>query len=421
MTYWILTKAAKVITRPTVQHVTITDMDQDPIKNAVTAFNTSIAERLLDENFAINEPGIFYIDDDEANNDDENLIPTEEEYGDMLQTPKLDINDIETFDKYLNSEFVVDRGGEQVRAKVIKRARSDSGYPIGTAHVNPMLDTRQYECVTEDGTVERYTANIIAENIYAQCDDEGKQYTILDEIIEHSKDGNAIDITNGFTISANGNRVPKKTTRGWKLLCTWKDGSSNWIDLKELKDSNPIEVAEYAVANKIQEEPDFKWWVSDVLRRRNRIINKVKSRYWKMTHKFGIKVPHSVQEALHFDEESGTTFWTDAIKKELKKVNVAFEFCDDWTPEQVRQGLARGDFVGYQEIKCHMIFDVKMDLTRKARMVAGGHTTETPAGLTYSSVVSRDSVRIAFLYAALNDLYVMSCDVSTAYLNAPCV
>jgi hypothetical protein len=67
-----------------------------------------------------------------------------------------------------------------------------------------------------------------------------------------------------------------------------------------------------------------------------------------------------------------------------------------------------------------MVFDVKMDLTRKARIVAGGHTTETPASLTYSSVVSRDSVRIAFLYAALNDLDVMSCDVSNAYLNAPC-
>jgi hypothetical protein len=97
----------------------------------------------------------------------------------------------------ISSEFVVDRGGEQIRAKVLKRARSDSGYPIGTAHANPtMLDTREYECVTEDGTVKRYTANIIAENIFAQCDDEGKQCTILDEIIERSKDGNAINIAN---------------------------------------------------------------------------------------------------------------------------------------------------------------------------------------------------------------------------------
>jgi hypothetical protein len=34
--------------------------------------------------------------------------------------------------------------------------------------------------------------------------------------------------------------------------------------------------------------------------------------------------------------------------------------------------------------------------------------------------VTRESVRIAFLYAALNDLKVLGCDVSNAYLNAPC-
>ena len=68
-----------------------------------------------------------------------------------------------------------------------------------------------------------------------------------------------------------------------------------------------------------------------------------------------------------------------------------------------------------------MIFDVKMlDLSQKCRFVAGGHTTEAPASLTYSSVVSRDSVRIAFLIAALNNLDVQACDVTNAYLNAPC-
>jgi hypothetical protein len=66
-----------------------------------------------------------------------------------------------------------------------------------------------------------------------------------------------------------------------------------------------------------------------------------------------------------------------------------------------------------------MIFDVKMDLTRKARLVAGGHQTEVPTESTYSSVVSRDSVRIAFTLAALNDLEVLSADVQNAYLNAP--
>ena len=46
--------------------------------------------------------------------------------------------------------------------------------------------------------------------------------------------------------------------------------------------------------------------------------------------------------------------------------------------------------------------------------------TETPESMTYSSVVSRDSIRIAFLVAGLNDLDVLAGDVTNAYLNAPC-
>ena len=67
-----------------------------------------------------------------------------------------------------------------------------------------------------------------------------------------------------------------------------------------------------------------------------------------------------------------------------------------------------------------MIFNVKMNgLAQKAQLVARGHTMDTPSPVTYSSVVSRDSVCIAFLVAALNDLDVMSVDIGNAYLNVP--
>ena len=46
-------------------------------------------------------------------------------------------------------------------------------------------------------------------------------------------------------------------------------------------------------------------------------------------------------------------------------------------------------FVGFQEIGCQLIFDVKMDFTRKDRFVAGGHTPEAPSSMAYSSFVSR--------------------------------
>ena len=53
-------------------------------------------------------------------------------------------------------------------------------------------------------------------------------------------------------------------------------------------------------------------------------------------------------------------------------------------------------------------------------MVAGGHMTTLPSSLTYSSVVSRDSVRIALTIAALNGLSTLACDIQNAYLTAPC-
>ena len=69
-----------------------------------------------------------------------------------------------------------------------------------------------------------------------------------------------------------------------------------------------------------------------------------------------------------------------------------------------------------------MIFDVKMgeNFRCKTRFVAWGHTTETPTSLTYSSVVSRDSVRIILLAAALDGLQVVACDIQNAYLTASC-
>jgi hypothetical protein len=70
----------------------------------------------------------------------------------------------------------------------------------------------------------------------------------------------------------------------------------------------------------------------------------------------------------------------------MKNNAVAFRFLDEG--EQVP--------VGWQWIPFHMIFDVKVDFTRKAWFVPGGHWTDAPSQITYSSVVTRDSVHIAF-------------------------
>jgi hypothetical protein len=218
---------------------------------------------------------------------------------------------------------------------------------------------------------------------------------------------------------SGGRRVPKKTTKGWELLVEWKDGSSTWVPLRELKETNPIEIAEYAIANQIETEPAFAWWVNTVMRKRNRIIQKLQKKYWRTEYKFGIKVPKTVEEALQIDKLTGTNHWEMALKKEMTKVCVAYKAKEGVSADDVRKGRVR-DMIGFQEIKCHIIFDVKMDFTRKARFVAGGHMTQPASSITYSSVVSRDSVRIAFLLATLNGLHILVCDIGNAYLNAPC-
>jgi hypothetical protein len=170
---------------------------------------------------------------------------------------------------------------------------------------------------------------------------------------------------------------------------------------------------EFAIAAGIDREPAFNWLVHDVFRRRDQIISLVKKRetqYLKLTHKFGVRIPKTVQQALDLDWQNRNTLWADAIAKEMKNIRVAANILPDGT-------TAPG---GYKKIPCHMIFDVKMvDFTRKARLVAGGHLTDTPLAKTYASVVSREMVCIALTVAALNSLDVKTGDVMNAYITTP--
>jgi hypothetical protein len=83
----------------------------------------------------------------------------------MLQNDKLeaDETEFESFDNYMGGEFFVNNNGDQVPAKVVKRARGNDGKAIGKQNLNPFMDTRAYDCELGDGTVYRYSANVIAE------------------------------------------------------------------------------------------------------------------------------------------------------------------------------------------------------------------------------------------------------------------
>ena len=102
-----------------------------------------------------------------------------------------------------------------------------------------------------------YSANVIAENMWSQCDLEGNQHLLLDSIIDHRINEDAVKAQNKYTTTTTGQRRLRKTTKGWDLCVLWKDGSSSWERLADMKESNPIEVVEYAVAQELDKEPAF--------------------------------------------------------------------------------------------------------------------------------------------------------------------
>ena len=97
--------------------------------------------------------------------------------------------------------------------------------------------------------MDQLSDNIIAENMMSQVDSEAHHYQVLTEVTDQKKDDSAIAKVDGFIKSSSGNLHRKRTTCGWKLLVECKDGSVGWVTLKEIKQYNLFELAEYAVAN----------------------------------------------------------------------------------------------------------------------------------------------------------------------------
>ena len=312
------------------------------------------------------------------------------------------------YDYLINAEVLLPHRDEQTQATVLSPTKSNDGEETGRHSANPILNTKIYDVMFPDGAVKQYAANVIAENMWAQVDQEGHQYRILEGITGHRKDSNAVERKDQFVKTKKGRQL-RQTTAGWDLCVAWKDGSEQWVKLKDIKGSNPLEVAEYARANDLEEEPAFRWWVPYTLKKQQHIISAVQQRVRKNTHKYGIKVPKTIEEAYTLDKANGNNLWRNAITKEMQNVSVAFEILEK--EEELPPS--------YKLATCHIIFDVKMDFTRKARYVLDGHRTDDPQGSTYAGVVSRESVRIAFTYAALNGIDIMTADVLNAYLQAP--
>ena len=411
----ILRSTGKVIARSSVIVVPPEDLESLEVKSLMTKFMENVESKIGNHKtgiFNMNDPQAVYFEAfDEAPDADDNDEPFDEELID-IKHQEIDDAYLDSLDNYINAKVVIPgRDAVPVLATVRNRKRDAAGNPIGTSHSNPILDTRIYELEFPDGRVEEYSLNVIVENLVAQTDDDGWDTGVFDEIMDFRVDDKvAVPQEKGYITSYNGQRKPVITTKGVDVKIRWKDQSTSWVPLAIIKESHPVQVAEAAYAHSLNKLPAFNWWVHRVLKNRDYLISKLKSHVVRKGRmKFGIEIPGTVEQALELDKRNGNTLWFDAITKEMENSRVAFDL------------LARGEPppVGFTEITCHLVFDLKLDMTRKARYVAGGHLTDVPTSMTYSTVVSRDTVRIGFLIAALNDLDLLAGDIQNAFLSAP--
>ena len=143
-----------------------------------------------------------------------------------------------------------------------------------------------------------------------------------------------------------------------------------------------MQAAEYTVSHGIKDEPAFAWWVPYMLPKRDTVIAVVNTRVKRKSHKYSIEVPTSINDALHIDKEIGNMFWTNAVNLEMSNVGIAFEV------------LKKGQQAppGWRKSSGHIIFDVKMDFTWKARWVKDGHRTPNPITSSYACAVSKEGV-----------------------------
>lgn len=250
---------------------------------------------------------------DRADAGDPNQTPDYELYEDDFEGTRSHADDSEpptpeAGDAYIGAEVNLPLEGTLRAGKVKRRARDDEGEVFGSSNSNPILDTRVYEVEFPDGRTAAFAANVIAENMYTHCDPDGSQHLLLGALVDYRSDGNAIAFADRF-VTICGKQHIKRSTAGWQLCVEWKDGSTSWERLSDLKESYPEQVAEYAIAQGIEHEPAFSWWVPYTMKKRDRIIKAVNSRYLKHTHKFGFEIPKTSKRALEIDRESGNTLW----------------------------------------------------------------------------------------------------------------
>ena len=275
MAQWVLKANGRIVPRRTCRPLNTSELHSPTEKRKRDVFNRLIEAKL---GTSINPPRNDPADIDEGENnehepyEDEDELPIEiPEQEDSVDASGQLLNQQPAYDLMINAEVQLQNGDDMSLAKVLRRAIGPDGQLSGEYNDNPRLNSLIYEVEFPDGQIKEYAANVIADNILRQVDHEGYSTTLMAGIIDYKKDESvAIPKSDKWVVTKRGGRRLRKSTAGWKLLVQWMDGSESWIPLRDMKESHPVETAEFAKAKGISDEAAFAYWVPYTLKKEMR-------------------------------------------------------------------------------------------------------------------------------------------------------
>ena len=207
---------------------------------------------------------------------------------------------------------------------------------------------------------------------------------------------------------------PQYKGSSWNALISWDDGTETWEPINMIGKSDPVSLACYALDNDMLQKPGWKFLrhTARCLCFVNVELNAAKHRAdpRQVRYKLGVHVPRNYKEAMELDRINGNMLWAHAIRRALDQTMDYRVFRD--------LGLGAPPPPGYLRIPLQLVFDVKSDGKRKARLVARGDRTPEPEESVYSSVASLHSLRVVTFVAELNNLNLMQGDIGNAYLES---
>lgn len=130
-----------------------------------------------------------------------------------------------------------------------------SGFGIKVTHLWLKNISSPYKKEFCDLLISKSCSIFFNSNIY------GWEWVLVPEcFVDIQKDPPAISLDKQKTVH-NDREYMQRTTLSWFICCEWKDRSTSFEKLSDVKESQPLQIAKYAVAMGVDHEPGFNWWV----------------------------------------------------------------------------------------------------------------------------------------------------------------